>query len=123
MTGPRHLAVAVSSLAVWAAWFVLVYALVGAGCEAGWQQRDALGLNVLTLSVLLSSAGALAVIGGLAWFGYAGWRHSHESPGAGQEVREHTRFLGLLMMVLSLLAALGTLLGTIPVVMLDPCAA
>ena len=120
---PQRLVGVVSGMIVWAVWFVVVYALTGVGCGAGWNERAVPGGDLLRLSMLLSTAVALALIGGCACRGYVGWRSGEEGRGSGREVHQRARFMGLVMFVLSLLAAVGTVMVAIPIVMLDPCAA
>jgi len=113
----------ISGMIVWAMWFVVVYALTGIGCNAGWNERTAPGGGLLSLLLLLSTVVALVLIGWCAWRGYAGWRQGEDARGSGREVHQRGRFMGLVMFVLSLLAGIGTVMGAIPIVMLDPCAA
>jgi hypothetical protein len=117
----RRLVGVISAMIVWAAWFVVVYALTGVGCRAGWHRMLLPGGNLLSLSMLISAVVALALIAWCAWLGYAAWRRD-PAPGVGREVARRQRFLGLVMLLLSGLAGIGTLLGALPVFMLDPCA-
>ena len=111
-----------SGMIVWAAWFVVVYGLTGVGCDAGWQLRNVPGGNMLSVVMLLATLGALVLIGWSAWRGFQGWRHGNDPAVAGAEKQQRLRFMGLVMGVLSLLAAVGTVMIAIPIVMLDPCA-
>jgi hypothetical protein len=113
----------VSGLVVWAVWFVAVYALAGLGCERGWNERSALGGNMLSVTLLGATAVALAVIGWCAVRGYTGWRSERGRRASGQEARNRARFMGFVMFVLSLIAVLATVMVAIPMLMLDPCAA
>jgi hypothetical protein len=120
----RRLVGVISGMIVWAVWFVVVYALTGVGCDAGWQHRSLPGGgNQLSLLMLLSTAVALLLIGWCAWRGYQAWKASRESGRAGLENLQRLRFMGLLMLVLSLLAGIGTLMIAVPILMLEPCAA
>jgi len=112
----------VSGLIVWAVWFVLVYGLTGVGCDAGWQQRDVPGGNLLSGLMLLATLAALALMSWSAWRGFRGWHHGNDLTVAGAEKKERLRFMGLVMGVLSVLAAVGTVMIAIPILMLDPCA-
>jgi hypothetical protein len=51
----------ISAMIVWALWFVVVYALSGVGCEAGWQQYDVPGGNLLSILMLACTLLALAL--------------------------------------------------------------
>jgi len=125
MTFPSHRSLmgVISGMIVWAVWFAAIYALQGLGCEAGWHQRAVPGGNLLSLSMLASAVLALALIGGCAWRGYAGWRAEPPAGAGGVEAPQRLRFMGLVMFVLAVLAAVGTLLVALPILMLDPCAA
>lgn len=120
LTHPRRLAGSISGMVVWAVWFVVVYALTGIGCDAGWQHRSVAGGNLLTLAMLASTVVALSLIGVCAWRGHTGWRASQNAVGA--SARERTRFTALMMLVLSLVAGIGTVMIAIPILMLSPCA-
>lgn len=113
----------ISGMIVWAAWFVVVYGLTGVGCDAGWQQRAVPGGNLLSLLMLLATLVALAMIGWSAWRGLRGWKHGNDPAVPGAEKQQRLRFMGLVMGVLSLMAAGGTVMIAIPILMLDPCAA
>jgi hypothetical protein len=119
----RRLVGVISGMIIWAIWFVVVYSLTGIGCDAGWHRRSAPGGNLLSLVMLLSTALALALIAWTAWRGYLGWRRSSSAAVVGRDNTQRQGFMGLVMMVLSILAAVGTLLVGIPILMLEPCAA
>lgn len=120
----QRLAGAISGMIVWALWFVLVYALTGVGCRAGWNHLPlAFGINLLTGLMVLSALAALALIGWLGWMGYAAWRQAQASASrGGQDALQRQRFMGMTMAWLSVIAALGTLLTALPMLMLAPCA-
>lgn len=121
---PRRLLGMVSGMIVWAVWFILVYALTGVGCRAGWNRWLLPGGNLLGLSMLASTLSALALIGWCAWRGHAAWRSSRIAGAAdGGEPAQRRRFMGLAMLLLSGLAGIGTLLVAVPMLMLDPCTA
>jgi hypothetical protein len=114
----------VSSMIVWVAWFVTVYALIGTGCRAGWNTVGLPVGNLLSLLMLLATLVALGLMGWCAQRGYVAWRGTGPAGAApGREITQRQRFLGLAMFLLALLAGIGTLLGAIPILMLDPCAA
>lgn len=119
---PRLVGV-VSGMIVWAVWFVAVYALTGVGCRAGWNQTGWAGTNLLTLTLVASAIIALALIGWCARRGHAMWRQARDGAGArGQDAAQRQRFIGMATAVLAGIAAIGTLLTAIPMLMLDPCA-
>lgn len=119
----RRLVGVISGMIVWALWFVAVYSLTGIGCAAGWNTQAMPGGNLLSLTMLIATAVALVLIAWCARRGYVGWRSGDEMQGVGAEARQRMCFMGLVMLVLSLVAAIGTVLVAIPIVMLDPCAA
>lgn len=112
----------ISGMIVWAVWFVIVYSLTGIGCDAGWHRRAVPGGNLLTLVMLASTLLALSIITWCAWRGFLRWRDTAEA-GDGIDNRQRRRFTGLVMGVLSLIAAASTMMVAIPMLMLDPCAA
>jgi len=112
----------ISGMIIWAVWFVTVYALGSIGCAQGWNRIDVAGGNLLSLILLLSTGLALALICWSAVRGYQGWRHGTHGMVAGQEARQRITFMGLTMLVVSSLAAVGTLMIGIPILMLEPCA-
>jgi hypothetical protein len=121
-TNPLRLLGVISGMIVWAAWFVVVYALTGVGCDAGWQLREVPGGNLLSALMLASTLLALVLIGGSSWRGYVLWRRGVDGTGASREAGQRQRFMGLVAFVLSAMAAVGTLMIAIPILMLDPCA-
>lgn len=122
MQGSWRLVGMISSMIVWAAWFVVVYGLTGVGCDAGWQRQRVPGGNLLSLLMLLSSLLALLLIGWCALRGLKRWQSSNQAGAEGGELRQRQRFTGLVMLVLSLFAGIGTVLISVPILMLDPCA-
>lgn len=112
----------VSGLIVWAVWFVVVYALTGVGCRAGWQEQAMPVGNLLSLLMLACTALALVLIVICGRRGYAAWRGAgHAATPAGAEAVQRRRFLGLTMLLVSALAAVGTVLVAVPILMLPPC--
>lgn len=121
---PRRLLGVVSAMIVWAAWFVAVYSLTGVGCRAGWHHVALPGGNLLSAVMLLCTAAALGLILECGRRGHAAWRGARHRPAqTGAETVQRQRFLGLTMLLVSALAAIGTLLVAVPIFMLDPCRA
>jgi len=119
---PRLISV-VSGMIVWAVWFVAVYSLTGVGCRAGWNQAGWAGTNLLTLTLVASAILALVLIGWCGRRGHVMWRQARDGGGArGQDAAQRQRFIGMATAVLAGIAAIGTLLTAIPMLMLDPCA-
>jgi hypothetical protein len=122
LANSRSLVGVITPMILWAAWFVLVYALTGVGCEGGWNTRTFAGINHLSLWMLASTVAAVALMTWCAWRGWVGWRDDGLDDGCGREVAQRRRFLGMVMLVLSLLAIAGTLMIALPILLLDPCA-
>lgn len=114
----------ISGMIIWAVWFVTVYALTGVGCDAGWNRMVLpVGINLLTVVLLSSVIAALGLIGWCGRTGYVAWRQARLADvGRNREAVQRQRFMGLAMALLSAIAAIGTLLGALPMLMLDPCA-
>jgi len=124
MVDARRLPGVISGMIVWAVWFVTVYALTGVGCKAGWNQiLLPVGGNLLSALMVISAVVALGLIGWCGRIGYAAWRKAGkgEAP-RGQDAIQRQRFMAMAMVLLSVLAAIGTLFAILPMVMLDPCA-
>lgn len=117
----RSLVGVITAMIIWAAWFVLVYALTGVGCDAGWHTRSFAGMNHLSLWMLASTVVAVALMAWCAWRGWVGWRENTPSDD-GREAGQRQRFLGMVMLILALLAIAGTLMIALPILLLDPCA-
>lgn len=116
-----RLPMVVSSMIVWVLWFVSVYALTGVGCRAGWQRQTLPTGNLLSLVLMLCTLLALVLIAAAGFGGYRAWRAA-QGDVRGQEAAQRQRFMGMAMLVLAVISAIGTLLGMVPVLMLDPCA-
>jgi hypothetical protein len=113
----------VGSMVVWALWFVAIYALTGIGCRGGWQQQAVPAGNVLSAVLLLCTLIALVLMALCGVIGYRAWRAASGGAVAGRDATQRQRFMAMAMVVLSVISAIGTLLGTVPMLMLDPCAA
>lgn len=124
LANARSLPGMVSGLIVWAVWFVVVYALTGVGCRAGWHTRAMPVGNLLSIVMLACTVLALLLIFVCARRGYIAWRGARSASGqAGAEAVQRRRFLGLTMLLVSALAAVGTVLVAVPIFMLPPCQA
>lgn len=101
---PRQwLFAATAGLLLWASSFVVLYAGLALGCEAGWHARRLAGANLLTLALALAWLAHLLALGALWW--WLGRRLPHR--------------LGRL---LTLLATVATLWTGWPLLALPPCA-
>jgi hypothetical protein len=128
----RRLIGAGGGLVVWSIHFVVVYALVGVGCEQGWNLRPLLGSNALTVWLIAATVPALAAIAWIAWAGARGVRHWHrESIRAAPQHQPATempigeakrwRFLAALTLALAVVAFVATAMTAVPIFMLPPC--
>lgn len=118
----RSLFGVITAMIIWAVWFVLVYALLGVGCDAGWQNRVVAGINHLSLGMLAVTALAVMLMSWCAWCGWMGWRGDGTTVAAREATQRH-RFMGLVMLVLALIAITGTVMIALPILLLNPCAA
>lgn len=96
-----------AGLLVWASSFVVLYAGLSLGCEAGWHARRLAGANLLTLALALAWAAHLLVLGAL-------WRWLGRWPQA-----DMLRWLARALTAIALAATVWT--GW-PLLALPPCA-
>lgn len=59
---------ATSGLLLWASSFVVLYAGLSLGCEAGWHARTLAGINLLTLALVAGWAAHLLALAALWWW-------------------------------------------------------
>lgn len=120
----RTLVGSVSSLIVWAAHFVAVYALVGIGCEQAWERSALAGSNALTVALVAVTVPALAAI---AWIGRGGlqamrsWQKQARHGEMDSETMRRRRFMSLLTLTVAVVAFVATVMTAVPIVMLPPC--
>ncbi|MFC4728639.1 hypothetical protein [Coralloluteibacterium thermophilus] len=118
--GPDRMLGVVSTMGVWAAYFLAIYVLQAIGCEAGWALIGVGGTNLLSVVLALLSVLALGAIGWLSSIGWRAWRQARRDD-LGTEMSQRARFMGMTMTLLGVLAAVATVLVAIPVFMLHPC--
>lgn len=106
-------------MAVWALHFVVVYSLVGLGCERGVLLQPLARLPLLSWVLVLVTLAALAVI---AWLGWRAWRRWN-ALGVEQvpRVQPRERFMRLVTAMLALLAFIAVVFTATPILMLPPC--
>lgn len=117
---PHYPLVAVAlPMAVWALHFVVVYSLVGLGCERGVLLQPVAMLPLLSWVLVLVTLLALATI---AWLGWRAWRRWNQL-GAQQASRAQPRerFMRVVTLLLSLLAFIAVVFTAIPMFVLPPC--
>ncbi|MEX0900131.1 MAG: hypothetical protein WD081_05515 [Gammaproteobacteria bacterium] len=98
---------AITPMITWAVYFVVVYAVQGLGCDQAWNRSLLLGTNALTLTLVVLTVAALALI---TWQGARAWPR-------------RSGFQGRVAFALAVLAVLATAFTGIPIVMLEPCVA
>ncbi|MDR6982532.1 heme/copper-type cytochrome/quinol oxidase subunit 2 [Rheinheimera pacifica] len=111
---PGHPAQLVLGFSIWSIWFIAMYAGLSVVCQlaapapadsaGNWLNYTLWGLTLVVLALLLL----------LAW---RGWRYCR----SGQNGSGTPRFIGYVSTVLYLMAALATLVGGLPVLVLPPC--
>jgi hypothetical protein len=110
-----RLLVATGGLIVWSSAFVVLYAALSLGCEAGLQERPVAGTNALTLVLGGLWVIHLAVVGALQWYGVSLWRRG---AGAGEGAG---RFLAAATCLIALTGLVSTVVIGLPVLVLPPC--
>lgn len=123
---PHYPLVAVAlPMAVWALHFVVVYSLVGLGCEREILLQRFATLPLLIWVLLLVTVAALVLI---AWLGWRAWRRWHALGAAPQgagplpRAQPRERFMRLATALLALLAFIAVAFTATPILMLLPCA-
>ncbi|MEQ8899516.1 MAG: hypothetical protein RID23_20750 [Roseovarius sp.] len=102
---------------IWAGHFVICYGLVAVICAKGWD------IELARTGLLVFSLGSLAAIG---WVGWNSWRQwnpretgDYVNRAGGAEDRHH--FLGHAAFLLAIIAFLGVVFVSLPLVMLEGC--
>lgn len=94
---------------VWSAHFLLVYAIVEAGCTGDGPGLRLFDPPVPTIATLVATAVAAAACAGCAWWGYRRWRGGERSEEAeDQDPGGAVAFAGFLLSLLSLVSVLFT---------------
>lgn len=110
---PDHPVQFVLGLAIWSLWFVVMYAALSVGCEFFPPVTETV-FNLITVSLLLFTLLIMLLFTVLA---LRNWRYSRHA----QSLSHMQRFTVRVGLVLHLLAALATLAGAVPVLVLSPC--
>lgn len=118
---PDRLLDLAAPMAVWALHLVVVYSLVGLGCEHGWHLRRVVGLPLLTGSLLLATAAALGLVAWLGWRAWRCWRILPRTGDPADPVQRRQRFIGIATAALALLAFVAVTFTATPIFMLPPC--
>jgi hypothetical protein len=112
---------------LWSAHFLLSYFLVELFCQAGWHFR-LLGMNGLSLIVIVLTILAILGTGLFGLKSYRGWRNIHTERSLRDEFRESSHwfegtadFMYFSGLLLSVLFAATILMVGLPVFFLQPC--
>lgn len=98
---------------VWAAHFVLSYALLSIGCALGWQTAQVLGLDLIRSLLLLLTAAAIAAL--LVLLG-AAWHVRHHAA-----VGSRPRFSATTATGLAILSLIAVVWIGLAIVLMPPC--
>lgn len=110
----------VASPAVWLAHFLASYITVALWCEKAVGRADSLGRA--RLAVLVYSAVALGLVGAVGWRSYLRHRFNADLVPHDFDNREgRARFMGLICLLLSALAAVGIIYVALPVFFVETC--
>jgi hypothetical protein len=108
---------------LWAAHLSISYALASNACQHGFLvDASLLGINALTLSLVLITLVFLAAVAYGGWLAYRGWRELRDtSRGMGVPDGQRTRFLTFSGMLLNVLFFGAILMTIAPTLFFNPC--
>ncbi len=107
----------------WFAYFLAVYALQGAGCAAGLDDRSLFGVNALGFALATLTVAVLAAIAVSGVWSYRAWRRLlEELEEEEHQTRGHSAFLAYGALLHAGLFLVATLWIGIPILLLEPCA-
>lgn len=106
----------------WFAYFIAVYALQGAGCAAGLDQVNVLGMGTLQLLLLLVTLAAVVLIALSGLWSFRAWhRLLEELEDEEREARGNETFLAYGALLHAGLFLVATLWIGAPVLLVDSC--
>lgn len=108
-------------MALWALHFVVVYSLVGLGCEYGWQARPLAGGNLLSALLVAFTVLVLVPVAALGLRARRAWRR-HAGNQAADPRQRRQALISMATTVLAVLAAIAIVFTTTPALLLPPCA-
>ncbi|MCK0537377.1 hypothetical protein [Alcanivorax quisquiliarum] len=114
MSSPYHPMQLVFGLAIWAVWFVMIYAGLSIACEHLVEMEG----GTLSWVNLVLMAFTMLTCGLLLFLAHRTWRDARPS---WRDQSSAGRFIVRTAVMLNLVAALVTLAVGLPVVMLPPC--
>lgn len=114
MSSPYHPMQLVFGLAIWAVWFVMIYAGLSLACEyVGSAESDSLSwINLVLMAFTMLTCGLLLFLAHRTW---------RDARLTWRDQRPASRFIVRTAVLLDLVAALVTLAVGLPAVMLPPC--
>ncbi len=108
-------------MALWALHFVVVYGLVGLGCEHGWQSRTLAGGNLLSVLLVALTVLVLVPVVALGLRARRAWRR-HAANQAGDPRQRRHALIAMAATALAILAAIAIVFTATPALLLPPCA-
>lgn len=111
----------VSSLLVWAVYFVAAYVFLSIGCASGLSRVRVLGVDAVQLTLLLMTLVALALIAWIAVASVRAGRRTRPRVSAEPRVAERRRFMSRTAVLLAGLAFVATLWMGVSILVLAPC--
>lgn len=108
---------------IWSVQFLIVYLLVEIACQAGVLQTQVLGLELVSLLVIILTAASLASVAYGGLFSYRKFQQTGDGKVFDREnlSASPARFMALSGLALNLLFGLLILLMGIPAIVLAPC--
>lgn len=107
---------------LWFIWFLMIYAVQGAGCALGWDGPRFIGIDALRWVILLITVLELAVI---VWFGarsYVAWRNVRErGTDDGGSHLDQSMFLAYAALLNAMLFGLASVWTAFALFAGDPC--
>ena len=116
--GPGHPAQLVIGLIIWSIWFIAMYAGLSVVCQLAPPPRPQSAFSWLNIGLAAFSIMVILLLLVLAWRSgrYCAAQHQAHDSSSTQ------RFIGYVSTVLYLAAAVATVAGGLPVLVLAPCA-
>ena len=118
---PGRLTGMVRPRALWALHFVVVYSLVGLGCEHGWQARPMAGGNLLSVLLVALTVLVLVPVIALGLRARRAWRR-HAGNQAGDPRQRRHALIAMAATARAVLAAIAIVFTATPALLLPPCA-
>lgn len=111
----------VSSLLVWAVYFVAAYVFLSVACASGLNRVRVLGMDAVQLTLVLMTIITLALIAWIAVASVRAGRRIRPRVSAEPRVAERRRFMSRTAVLLAGLAFVATLWMGVSILVLAPC--